>query len=66
MMKFTNNEADDTDDDDDEFDNQGNLDFYGPCPCCANGQMFIDPFNYEEKLAFCVDCGYTIDLEETH
>jgi ribosomal protein S27AE len=53
-------------DDDDEYDNQGNLDFYCECPHCPDGQMFIDPDNHEERLAFCTECGYVIDLEETH
>ncbi|MEH2114820.1 hypothetical protein [Nostoc sp.] len=53
-------------DDDDEYDNQGNLDFYGECPRCADGQMFIDPENAKELIAFCIECGYVIDLQEIH
>ncbi|MEH2246264.1 hypothetical protein [Nostoc sp.] len=53
-------------DDDDEYDNQGNLDFYGECPNCADGQMFIDPENAEELIAFCIECGYVIDLQQIH
>ncbi|MDZ7961134.1 MAG: hypothetical protein RMY34_25190 [Aulosira sp. DedQUE10] len=48
---------------DDDDDHNQDLEHFGKCPKCDEGEMFVDPEDMEEQIAFCTSCGYVRNLD---